>query len=322
PCREDAVSLQGAVGPAGDGSREPGVHELHQDAAVCLSLARQQQGSSHGGSQGHDPTWAVPLLWVQPSPGSASACPRGLRLLHPARTTNRILCESNSSLRSALLLSSQADLGAQVSDGGWRGSTNCRSPFLSTALQHRSQGDDSLRRPLPAAASWADRDLGHSGASLGQQWSSASSTDTASLLSSASSCSSEDGLPSSPHQGTKPSDRQGRGTPCCSARHFSKRKLPAFAPEVTSNSPSEPMSPCPMYRLVLAGDTGTGKSSFLLRLCMNEFRGDISGTLPPPSTPGTQARAEAQEQHFQIKQLLVDGEQTTLQIWDTAGQER
>lgn len=25
---------------------------------------------------------------------------------------------------------------------------------------------------------------------------------------------------------------------------------------------------------------------------------------------------------FQIKQLLVDGEQATLQIWDTAGQER
>ncbi|KAF1575723.1 Ras and EF-hand domain-containing protein, partial [Eudyptes moseleyi] len=314
PCCEDAVSLQG------DGSGEPGVHELHQDAAVCLGLARQQQGSSHGGSQGHDPTWAVPLLWVQPSPGSASACPRGLRLLHPARTTNRILCESNSSLRSALLLSSQADLGAQVSDGGWRGSTNCRSPFLSTALQHRSQGDDSLRRPLPAAASWADRDLGHSGASLGQQWSSASSTDTASLLSSASSCSSEDGLPSSPRQGTKVRDLPpaqhpglGRGTQVC---------LPTAPGLGPLTRREEPMSPCPMYRLVLVGDTGTGKSSFLLRLCMNEFRGDISSTLPPPSTPGTQARAEAQEQHFQIKQLLVDGEQTTLQIWDTAGQER
>jgi len=25
---------------------------------------------------------------------------------------------------------------------------------------------------------------------------------------------------------------------------------------------------------------------------------------------------------FQVKELLVDGEQTTLQIWDTAGQER
>lgn len=34
-----------------------------------------------------------------------------------------------------------------------------------------------------------------------------------------------------------------------------------------------------MYRLVLAGDAGAGKSSFLLRLTNNEFRGDIQTTL-------------------------------------------
>lgn len=34
-----------------------------------------------------------------------------------------------------------------------------------------------------------------------------------------------------------------------------------------------------MYRLVLAGDAGAGKSSFLLRLTLNEFRGDIQTTL-------------------------------------------
>lgn len=37
--------------------------------------------------------------------------------------------------------------------------------------------------------------------------------------------------------------------------------------------------PAPMYRLVLAGDAGAGKSSFLLRLTNNEFRGDIQTTL-------------------------------------------
>ncbi|XP_032050920.1 ras and EF-hand domain-containing protein-like [Aythya fuligula] len=73
-----------------------------------------------------------------------------------------------------------------------------------------------------------------------------------------------------------------------------------------SRAAEEPAPPCPVYRLVLAGDSGTGKSSFLMRLCMNEFR-DVSATLGVD---------------FQIKQLLVDGEQTTLQIWDTAGQER
>ncbi|OXB62808.1 hypothetical protein ASZ78_008026 [Callipepla squamata] len=74
-----------------------------------------------------------------------------------------------------------------------------------------------------------------------------------------------------------------------------------------SGTGEQPAAPSPVYRLVLAGDSGAGKSSFLLRLCRNEFRDDISSTLGVD---------------FQVKQLLVDGEQTTLQIWDTAGQER
>lgn len=37
--------------------------------------------------------------------------------------------------------------------------------------------------------------------------------------------------------------------------------------------------PAQMYRLVLAGDAGSGKSSFLLRLSLNEFKGDIPTTL-------------------------------------------
>lgn len=41
----------------------------------------------------------------------------------------------------------------------------------------------------------------------------------------------------------------------------------------------ETEEPVPMYRLVLAGDAGAGKSSFLLRLTLNEFRGDIQTTL-------------------------------------------
>lgn len=33
------------------------------------------------------------------------------------------------------------------------------------------------------------------------------------------------------------------------------------------------------YKLVLAGDAAVGKSSFLMRLCKNEFRGNTSATL-------------------------------------------
>lgn len=284
------------------------------------------------------------------------------------------------------------------------GQAGCSSPLPEHCPPAQEQGGKSQHHLLPDAASGADGDLGCSSASLGQQQSLASSPDTASLLSSAGSHSLEDSPPSSSHEGPKvrdlpPAQHHGLGKgiqgclpsapwfgpltmtsvtqqasgpltgeadgPSGSPRHFSKRKLPAFAPEVTGNSPSgakgqatgetgahphpvpaphrclshqecergeEPTSPCPMYQLVLAGDRGMGKSSFLMCLCANEFREDISSTLgSTPSTLGTQLGQGHRSStclslpagvDLQIKQLLVDGEQTTLQIWDTAGQER
>uniref|UniRef100_A0A3Q3VJG8 EF-hand domain-containing protein n=1 Tax=Mola mola TaxID=94237 RepID=A0A3Q3VJG8_MOLML len=61
------------------------------------------------------------------------------------------------------------------------------------------------------------------------------------------------------------------------------------------------------YRIVLVGDAAVGKSSFLLRLCKNEFK------LNSGATVGVD---------FQMKTLIVDGEPVLLQLWDTAGQER
>ncbi|KAM9392370.1 ras and EF-hand domain-containing protein homolog [Pholidichthys leucotaenia] len=61
------------------------------------------------------------------------------------------------------------------------------------------------------------------------------------------------------------------------------------------------------YRIVLAGDAAVGKSSFLLRLCKNEFKMNSSATLGVD---------------LQMKTLIVDGEPVLLQLWDTAGQER
>ncbi|CAG5923738.1 unnamed protein product [Menidia menidia] len=61
------------------------------------------------------------------------------------------------------------------------------------------------------------------------------------------------------------------------------------------------------YRIVLAGDAAVGKSSFLLRLCKNEFKPSSSATLGVD---------------FQMKTFVVDGEPILLQLWDTAGQER
>ncbi|XP_028313804.1 ras and EF-hand domain-containing protein isoform X2 [Gouania willdenowi] len=61
------------------------------------------------------------------------------------------------------------------------------------------------------------------------------------------------------------------------------------------------------YRIVLAGDAAVGKSSFLLRLCKNEFSLNSSATLGVD---------------FHMKTFIVDGDPILLQLWDTAGQER
>ncbi|XP_067091350.1 ras and EF-hand domain-containing protein isoform X1 [Osmerus mordax] len=87
-----------------------------------------------------------------------------------------------------------------------------------------------------------------------------------------------------------------------------RRRLSAFPIKQTDSLDCvDTDGPVQMYRLVLAGDAGSGKSSFLMRLSLNEFRGDMQTTLGVD---------------FQIKKMLVDGEKTNLQIWDTAGQER
>uniref|UniRef100_A0A673HB18 Ras and EF-hand domain-containing protein-like n=1 Tax=Sinocyclocheilus rhinocerous TaxID=307959 RepID=A0A673HB18_9TELE len=88
-----------------------------------------------------------------------------------------------------------------------------------------------------------------------------------------------------------------------------KKCLSAIFTEVL-NSPSKKLTQPPSenaYRIVLAGDAAVGKSSFLIRLCKNEFKGNTSATLGVD---------------FQMKTLVVDGVPTVLQLWDTAGQER
>lgn len=76
--------------------------------------------------------------------------------------------------------------------------------------------------------------------------------------------------------------RGARTPPLCRSPHALLPPSPQG-----SRAAEEPAPPCPVYRLVLAGDSGTGKSSFLMRLCMNEFR-DVSATL------GTRAEVEGQ----------------------------
>ncbi|NXA21284.1 RASEF protein, partial [Ibidorhyncha struthersii] len=102
----------------------------------------------------------------------------------------------------------------------------------------------------------------------------------------------------------KPSRPVSRSSSITSTRKYISALTPqSDATECTPKYPSSEKA----YKIVLAGDAAVGKSSFLTRLCKNEFRGNTSATLGVD---------------FQMKRLIVDGETTVLQLWDTAGQER
>lgn len=62
-----------------------------------------------------------------------------------------------------------------------------------------------------------------------------------------------------------------------------------------------------LFKIVLIGESGVGKTSLMLRFCTDLF------SATPMATVGLD---------FKIKTLKVDGKLVKLQIWDTAGQER
>ena len=62
-----------------------------------------------------------------------------------------------------------------------------------------------------------------------------------------------------------------------------------------------------MFKLLLIGDSGVGKSCLLLRFCEDSFTPSFITTIGID---------------FKIRTVEVDGKRIKLQIWDTAGQER
>jgi len=62
-----------------------------------------------------------------------------------------------------------------------------------------------------------------------------------------------------------------------------------------------------LFKLLIIGDSGVGKSSLLVRFADNHFSGNYITTIGVD---------------FKIRTIEIGGERVKLQIWDTAGQER
>nr|XP_057932050.1 ras and EF-hand domain-containing protein [Doryrhamphus excisus] len=216
---------------------------------------------------------------------------------------NQQLYDSNDGLRSTLTEKEQS-LSPKNENPARR-----REPIRQSTLKHDGSNVDSRHSILSNVSMWADKYL-DSGVSLHM--------DT--TESSASDFDTDDGRASSEtvhyscscvHSDSELLDARSEAAlsvaPSGGSSIASSRKhLPAFPIELPEEL-SDVDNTVPMYCLVLAGDAGAGKSSFLLRLTLNQFKTDMQSTLGVD---------------FQIKKMLVDGEKTNLQIWDTAGQER
>ncbi|CAB1443849.1 unnamed protein product [Pleuronectes platessa] len=220
---------------------------------------------------------------------------------------NKNLYDSNDGLRSSLAsevvaakrrLSPQNEIQARK-----------MKPLRQSTLKHSSSQPDPSKAIYSHVASWADKYL-DSGVSLPMDTAESSDYDSDESRGSVETVHrSYSCVPSDVEISEIKSEAAVSVTPSRASSIASslRRRLSAFSTKPLEASLVETEEPTPMYRLVLAGDAGAGKSSFMLRLTLNEFRGDIQTTLGVD---------------FQIKRMLVDGEKTSLQIWDTAGQER
>eukprot|EP00058_Branchiostoma_floridae_P008344 XP_002593832.1 hypothetical protein BRAFLDRAFT_214835 [Branchiostoma floridae] len=62
-----------------------------------------------------------------------------------------------------------------------------------------------------------------------------------------------------------------------------------------------------MFKVVFVGDSGVGKSTFIYRVCHDDYKATFSSTIGVD---------------FHLKTVVAKNQKITMQLWDTAGQER
>ncbi|XP_063601691.1 ras-related protein Rab-13-like [Penaeus indicus] len=98
-----------------------------------------------------------------------------------------------------------------------------------------------------------------------------------------------------------------KGSPECLVSHHSESQFSSFSALMGEDGRRVADSPPRMFKVVLIGDSGVGKTSYIHRACTGEFRGDFGCTVGVD---------------YRVLEVLVGGVRAVLQLWDTAGQER
>ncbi|KAI8485514.1 activation of store-operated calcium channel [Branchiostoma belcheri] len=70
---------------------------------------------------------------------------------------------------------------------------------------------------------------------------------------------------------------------------------------------ADPAGPARMFKVVFVGDSGVGKSTFIYRVCHDDYKATFSSTIGVD---------------FHLKTVVAKNQKITMQLWDTAGQER
>ncbi|CAH8547877.1 unnamed protein product [Schistosoma haematobium] len=102
------------------------------------------------------------------------------------------------------------------------------------------------------------------------------------------------------------SDYSSENISSVSGSNYDKNEFIAHENNAEEQHPTETLTPTRIFKVILVGDSGVGKSSFSYRFCDGIFYPQLRATLGVD---------------FRTKNIKMNNSVYTIQLWDTAGQE-